>query len=174
MPIEKTCDWCGKTDWVSPQRARRGTRYYTCSKKCKAKMQGKFMKEVWANLTPEARNAWEAHLRSAWNADSRTHYTGQGLIDYHKALRPDRVKKVIEMMSAPTKAVGTKTRYANKGKANKNPRLQGDEWLPRGTCTMIAAHHEMLKNDPERLTTEFMEEMCGVDCKCKINKEENV
>jgi hypothetical protein len=55
-----------------------------------------------------------------------------------------------------------------------NPRLDGEVWLPRGTCTLIAAHHEMLKDDPERLTTAFMEEICGVDCKCKVKKGQPV
>jgi hypothetical protein len=125
------------------------------------------MKEKWANLTPKERGVWKANLKKA--AQDRG---GNGFIQYYKKLRPAKVKKVIEMMNNPIESTQPGDRYTVKGKSKKaNPRLDGGEWMPRGTCTLIAAHHEMLKHDPERLSTEFIEKMCGVDCKCKISKK---
>ena len=162
--IELTCDWCGKV-WMAEPSRRRPT-FTTCSHECRAKAMAVYMKEKWGALTPEERTAWRAKL-------GKGDHAGQGLIDYHKGLRPDRVKKVIEMMSTPIGKTRAGGRYHVKGKSGKaNPRLDGEEWMPKGTCTLIAAHHEMLKDDPERLTTAFMEKMCEVDCKCKIKKKE--
>jgi hypothetical protein len=138
------------------------------------------MKKKWASVTPEKREEWVHNMLNSHEN------SGQGFIDYYKKSRPERVKKVIELMTKPVEDVRPNQRYA--GRRDKrirrgidkervlkgNPRLDGKEWLPRGTCTMIAAHHEMLKHDDQRLTTEFMEEMCGVDCKCKIKKGEQV
>lgn len=128
-----------------------------------------FMKEKWANLTPKERGVWKANLKKAAQDSG-----GIGFIKYYKKLRPAKVKKVIEMMNNPIESTQPGGRYAVKGKSGKiNPRFQGkgENWLPRGTCTLIAAHHEMLKHDPERLSTEFIEKMCGVDCKCKVSKK---
>jgi hypothetical protein len=129
---------------------------------------GKFMKDKWANLLPSERVAWKEKMCGGGSG-------ADNLIKYHNAKRPENVKKFVEMMSVPPDATidGSKpVRYAVKGGSNKhNPRFDSDDWLPRGTCTMIAAHHEMMKDDPERLTTAFMEELCGVDCKCKLYKK---
>jgi hypothetical protein len=32
------------------------------------------------------------------------------------------------------------------------------------TCSIIHNHHEKLKNDPQRLTTELIQNIIGVDC----------
>jgi len=34
----------------------------------------------------------------------------------------------------------------------------------KSTCTILKQHAEELKNDPERLSTEFMQKMIGVKC----------
>lgn len=161
MKITKTCEWCGKTKSLLPSDAH-GKVFFTCSPECRGKMMGKIMREKWEALTPEEHKAWSDKIGKNQN--------GKGLIDYHKALRPARVSIVVQKMMNPNTEKGD--RNGNKGHSEKpNPRLDADEWMPRGTCTMIAAHHEMLKHDPERLTTEFMQKMCGVDCKCKVNKD---
>jgi hypothetical protein len=32
------------------------------------------------------------------------------------------------------------------------------------TCEIITKHHEILKEDPERLSTEFIQKLIGIDC----------
>lgn len=39
-------------------------------------------------------------------------------------------------------------------------------------CKILKEHHDVLKEDPEHLTTEFIKKMSG--CKCKVNIEEEV
>ena len=163
--IPYTCDWCGKIKMIPPSSAN-GTVFHACSNKCKYKLLSKTHKDWWKNLTPEQRNLIKIHM------SENNHQQGEGLIEWHRALRPARVKKIIEIMSTPPIPVTPKERYAHRGRGHRNPRRDFVEELPRGTCTMIAAHHEMLKNDPERLSTEFMEKMCRVNCKCKRTKEE--
>lgn len=161
--VEMTCSYCGKVQMVEASRLR--PVFNTCSHKCRAKMMSVFMKDRWESLNPEQRAAWKAKLGGGEHA-------GKGLSDYHKGLRPERVKKVIEMMSTPIAPTEAGGRWKVKGKSGKvNPRLDGEDWMPKGTCTLIAAHHEMLKHDPERLSTEFLEKICGVNCKCKIKKK---
>jgi len=160
------CDWCGKTKEIYLKNSI-NTQFKACSASCKRHLMSKFMKDKWANLTQEEYEHWVDN-----QSDGHRGQEGKGLTDYHKSLRPAKVSKLIEMMKSPTKEVGSnKDRYTAKGKGKtKNPRLTGDEWMPRGTCTVIAAHHEMLKDDPERLSTAFIQKMCRVDCKCKVNK----
>lgn len=139
-----------------------GVVFQACSLKCKCNLMSNVMKEKWANLTPEQYSDWCAKL-------GKNNKGGRGFINYHKKLRPERVKRVIAAMTSPS---GIGVRNGCKGKSEKdNQRLHGDEWMPRGTCTLIAAHHEMLKDDPERLTTEFIEKLCNIDCKCKVKKD---
>jgi hypothetical protein len=158
--IEKiwiTCDWCGKRKYLLPSCAR-GVQFQSCSVECRSKLTAKFMKEKWKNLTPEERIKWTTKINPE-------NILGQGLIAYHKKLRPARVARVIEVMTAPVPKTYPHERNANKGESGKGNRIE--EAMPRGTCTLIAAHHEMMKNDPERLSTEFMQKMCRVNCKCK-------
>ena len=37
-----------------------------------------------------------------------------------------------------------------------------------GPCIMLMAHHEMLKDDPEHLTTQFLKELTGIKCHCGL------
>lgn len=37
-------------------------------------------------------------------------------------------------------------------------------YTKRKTCGILKKHHEDMKNDPEALTTEFIQEMVNVDC----------
>jgi hypothetical protein len=32
------------------------------------------------------------------------------------------------------------------------------------TCGILKKHHKKLKKDPERLSTEFMQKLIGIDC----------
>lgn len=52
--------------------------------------------------------------------------------------------------------------YAMKG-TEAAPKVNLAE-LPKSTCTILKAHNEMLKNDPERLTTGFLQKLIGVKC----------
>lgn len=36
---------------------------------------------------------------------------------------------------------------------------------PIDVCEILAQHHEDMKDDPERLSTEFIKNIVGVDCK---------
>lgn len=148
-----TCDYCGKEKTV-PKRDFRGKCFHTCSIKCKHGMMGIYMNMKWENLPPKKRDEWLARIRK----------NGRGLIAYHKALRPEKVAKVIKYMENIRPA----TRNQIKGHAAGRLGVGG---IPTGVCTLIAAHHEMLKDDPERLSTEFMEKICGVDCKCKVKRK---
>jgi hypothetical protein len=164
---KKVCDWCGKEKELRITDANNGKVFFTCSRSCRGHMVGLMAKERWANYTPEQRKALveKMHVGNS--------YTGEALVEYHRSQRPDRVAKFIMMTSAQTRIPKRKTSqgaYVH-SKPATNPRLHADEWLPRGTCTVIAAHHEMLKDDPDRLTTDFMEKMCGVKCRCRVGKD---
>ena len=37
--------------------------------------------------------------------------------------------------------------------------------LKRQTCRIIKKHHEEMKDDPEHLTTEFIKNLIGINCK---------
>jgi len=42
-----------------------------------------------------------------------------------------------------------------------------DPTIPTGreiTCEIIKKHHEILKEDPEHLPTEFIQKLIGIDC----------
>jgi len=79
---------------------------------------------------------------------------GSGLTEYHNRMRPMRVAGVIEIMSIPPKKIMPNDRYVCR---HKNLRITHK--MPMGVCTQIVAHHEMMKDDPERLTTEFIRKM---------------
>jgi hypothetical protein len=163
--IPYTCDWCGKVKWIHPSNAN-GVVFHACSDACKHELTRKRHKEWWENLSPERRAEVTSH--SGGN-------NGKGLSDYHKSLRPERVKQVIDVMGTPPIPITPENRFSRKGRGNRNPRVtdaRGHQNLPRGTCTILAAHHEMMKDDPERLSTEFMQKICNVNCKCKVKEAE--
>ncbi len=167
MP-QTECDWCGKIIDVHQYRLKQ--KFVTCSKECKYNMLREYMQDKWDNLTPEQRDVWTSKLGAKDRANDGN---SNGLSAYHKSLRPARVKEVVEKMSQPAERTSPNGRNANKGQSGKyNPRTDPDHWLPRGTCTLIAAHHEMLKDDPERLSTDFMQKICRVNCGCRTKKEE--
>ena len=33
------------------------------------------------------------------------------------------------------------------------------------TCNILKRHHDVMKDDPEHLTTEFLQDLIGIDCK---------
>lgn len=155
--ITFNCAWCGKVKTVS-MHDYEGRKYHTCSKVCQYALMGVVLKEKWAKATPEQ--------RAAHGKKTGANQDGRGLIAYHKALRPARVKRVLEYFNTPTDRDefprNVRTREGTKGATNRY-----NEGIPMGACTIIAAHHELLKDDPERLSTAFLEDMCGVKCKCK-------
>jgi len=77
-----------------------------------------------------------------------------GLAVYHVRMRPMRVAGVIEIMSIPPDRIMPNDRYVCR---HKNLRIIHK--MPMGVCTQIMAHHEMLKHDPDRLSTEFIQKM---------------
>jgi len=146
-----------------PMHHYQGRKHHTCSKECKHALIGVVLKEKWAKATPEQ--------RAAHGQKTGVNQNGNSLIEYHKALRPARVKRVLEYFNTPTDRSefprNARIREGTKGVTNRY-----NEGIPMGACTIIAAHHELLKNDPERLSTAFLEDMCGVKCKCKPRREE--
>ena len=158
--IPYTCEWCGKTKLIYRSEAN-GTTFQACSVECRRNLQSVYHKKWWANLTPEERVSVTQHAGNP-----------KGLIEYHRKRRPLKIKKILELMQTPVE--GTKPHERNLGRGEKyNPRLhkQGSSHV-FGTCAVISAHHELLKDDPERLSTEFMQKICKVNCKCKKDKEE--
>jgi hypothetical protein len=157
------CEWCGKEHTVAHSEYE-GKKFHTCSKECQYAFVSVYLKEKWAQRTPEER---KEHGKKTGCGNQH----GKGLIDYHKALRPERVERVLVYFNTPTDRDefprNIRLMSGTKGATNRYA-----EAIPMGACTMIAAHHELMKDDPERLTTAFMEEMCGVKCKCKARREE--
>jgi hypothetical protein len=42
--------------------------------------------------------------------------------------------------------------------------LQYSDLIRMGTCEIIKKHHADMKNDPERLTTDFIQKIVRIDC----------
>jgi hypothetical protein len=159
------CDCCGKEKTVPTWRYR-GKLYHTCSDECRYKKLKEHMTKVWGELTPEKRKEWASKVGHGKG-------NGEGLRNYHRTMRPARVAKVIEIMTTPVGEIQPGERYQHRGVHTRyNPRFDKERYIPMGTCTLIAAHHELLKDDPERLSTEFMQKMCRVECKCKTKAPE--
>ncbi len=59
----------------------------------------------------------------------------------------------------------------NKDNINEKRRKNKDGIRPHVykniTCNLIKKHHEEMKDDPEHLTTEFMQKLIGIKCKPK-------
>lgn len=98
----------------------------------------KAMKEYWCR--PEVKEKHREAMKEYWDKSE---------------IRAKSVARVIEIMSTPFSKTTPHGRYSSKGKSGKNR----DKTMPRGVDTLIAAHNEMMKDDPERLSTEFMIEM---------------
>ena len=63
------------------------------------------------------------------------------------------------------KMVSEETR--RKMSASHKKRRGTDPTTPAGreiTCEILKKHHKTLKKDPERLSTEFMQKLIGIDC----------
>jgi hypothetical protein len=41
---------------------------------------------------------------------------------------------------------------------------RNDMKIPRNACTVIKAHHELMKDDSERLSTDFIQSTIGKKC----------
>lgn len=150
-----TCDLCGKSFSVQRKTALRESNFHACPGECRNTLRSVYAKAAWAALTPEERENRLIINNSA-----------KGLRDYHKSLRPERVEKVVKFMSEPPKKMPARYRYTTTGVNHS----RYDAEIPQGVCTILAAHHEMLKDDPERLSTEFMQDIIGTNCQCKTKK----
>jgi len=112
--------------------------------------QSAALKEAWDK--PEARERQSAVLKEAWSRPEvrERHAQKSG---YHKMVSLDIVNRVIEIMSDdPVKLLGRNTLRRGCDKSQRFVRF-----MPMGVCTLMRAHREMLKDDPERLSTEFMQ-----------------
>ena len=43
-------------------------------------------------------------------------------------------------------------------------RLKLEESKNKSACNIIHAHHDLLKDDPDHLTTEFLQKIIKIDC----------
>lgn len=125
--------------------------------------QANSMREHWASKTPEDREIWISRMKEGRDPDN--HNNANGLIEYHNLMRPERVAKAVEFLKEPPAGVD---RNARKG-SNHNRQEAG---ISNGVCVLLAAHHELLKDDPERLSTEFLEGLIGIKCQCKMRRNE--
>jgi hypothetical protein len=48
--------------------------------------------------------------------------------------------------------------------AAQKKRSGTDPDTPTSTCDIIKKHHEILSEDPERLSSDFIQKMIGIDC----------
>jgi len=67
--------------------------------------------------------------------------------------------------------------YKGKTSAERKPRkelitLSTKQTRDSRCRNEIKKHHEMMKNDPERLTTEFLINITGCECRLKAKKPE--
>ena len=95
---------------------------------------------------------------------NRTTGKDNALSQYYRKLRKKTLPAAIEFYTTPIPEKPSEQHIKN---ARQCRAKRAD--IPRGVCTLIQAHHEALKDDPERLTTDFMEEIIGV--KCNFRKE---
>lgn len=52
----------------------------------------------------------------------------------------------------------------NRDKINKQKRERGQHMKDGAACEIIKQHHENMKDNPERLTTEFMKSIVNIEC----------
>ena len=57
-----------------------------------------------------------------------------------------------------------KMKQENPEKYNKHVKTSLAEFTKRKTCNIIKKHHEDMKDDPEALSTEFIQKIIGVKC----------
>ena len=115
-------------------------------------MKSRVMTEMWQK--PGARERMSARLKEAWSRPEvrERHAQRSG---YHGMVSLDKVNRVIEIMSDdPVKSLGRNTLRHECGRNQRYVRS-----MPMGVCTLMRAHREMLKDDPERLSTGFMQSM---------------
>jgi hypothetical protein len=160
------CDFCGKEKTVRKGDFH-GKVFHTCSKSCQYALLGDYLKQKWALLTPGQQKERIDKIQSK-NGGSGGN---TALVEYHKKKRPERVAKALEIMTTPVPKTPKSfiERYAIRGKSNKKIRKGNPS--AGGVCATIEAHHEMLKNDPERLSTEFIQTIVGK--KCDTDKTES-
>ena len=72
--------------------------------------------------------------------------------------------------AAYIKRRGLPNQYGGRGSGDSILQFRNTELKNKSACSIIRNHHEQLKDDPERLSTEFLKSVISVDCK-KNNKE---
>lgn len=105
-------------------------------------MVGKNNKEVWNNLSEEEK---EERIRKTM--ESRTN-PGKGLTDYWKDHNTKMLEHTINMIKDHKGMV--KVQERTKLKISQSP------------CVLLKAHAIVMKDDPERLTTEFCQKLMGI------------
>lgn len=113
--------------------------------------QSKRGKEKWANLTPEQRKQWTDNINESHHCD------GQGFIDYWA----DHNEK---MLAHTVNAIQN-----HKGGISVTERI--DMKISQSPCVLLKAHAIIMKDDPERLTTDFLQNLIGRKCRTNVKNE---
>lgn len=92
-------------------------------------------KTAWSKSTEDERKT-VVKQRGLINANGY-----KNLMNYHDSMRPKRVERILSEI-----ALGVR------------PHLSG-------TCAILTAHSQLLKDDPDKLTTEFLQNLIQSNCK---------
>ncbi len=149
--VVKVCDCCGKEKEVY-EKDINGILFFTCSDKCKIIMLGRHNKKLWENLTPEERERRICKLNSAPKNN------GKGLTEFWKVHNEKMLDHTVKIMKEHKGIVSVKERADLK--LSQSPRV------------LLKAHAEVMKNDPERLTTEFCKNLMGIKCNYDKNEKD--
>jgi hypothetical protein len=142
--IVKTCEVCGKEKVINPSRIT-GKTFFTCSKTCQYIMTGKLNKERWNNLTEEQREK-QINRFSIYHKNKRI-----GFDKYWSAHNEKMLEHTVSVMKD------------HKGMVKDHERAGLN--ISKNPCILLKAHAILLKDDPERLTSDFCQNLMGRKCK---------
>lgn len=144
MKITKVCECCGKEKTLYESEYH-GKVFFTCSKECQYIMQSRNGKEKWANLSPKKRAEWINKITSSHACD------GQGFIDYWAEHNEKMLINTINALKNHKGGISVHDRHNLK--------------ISQSPCVLLRAHAIVMKDDPERLTTDFMQHLIGRKCR---------
>jgi hypothetical protein len=151
--IEMVCDNCGKHMFVTKSRTY-GKKFFSCSITCRDILTRKCLKEHWDSMTPEQR---EERVRKITQTDDGHE---KGFKAYWTKHNEKMVLLVATQLMHPKVIMTTRERK----KAN----------LSTNTCVMLKAHARVMREDPERLTSEFCQQIINKDCGINDKNETNL
>lgn len=147
--VTRVCECCGKEKTLYPSEIN-GKVFFTCSKECKHIMLGRNNKKMWAEMSPQKRAEWIDKINYGHSCD------GQGFIDYWAVHNEKMLEHTVNAIKNHTGGIQVKERINMK--------------LSQSPCVLLKAHAIIMKDDPERLQTSFIQELIGIRCR---NHDEN-